>query len=92
MPNDERERLVEILRDNFLDLGYSDEYVADILLKNDVVPVVRCKECMYKVDYSSRCMCGRNATNTGETIVGLMAVDEDFYCGYGIPKERSDTE
>ena len=45
----EREKLIQILRVPIFphELADPTEVVADYLLDNDVVPVVRCKECKY---------------------------------------------
>lgn len=44
-----REKLIKILRQPIFPYEYADptEVVADYLLDNDVVPVVRCKGCVY---------------------------------------------
>ena len=51
-----REKLIKILRTPIFphELADPTEAVADYLLDNDVVPVVRCKDCIY--NEKSSCM------------------------------------
>lgn len=94
MPNT-REKLIELLKYSpFLDVvnGYKSrptfEMAADHLIANDVVPVVRCKDCYYFTE--------ENDFRTGKHLgygechrcMGLLFKDNDF-CSYG---ERRDSE
>ena len=45
MPNT-REKLIELLERSYF---YSDESLADCLIANDVVQVVRCKDCKHSI-------------------------------------------
>jgi hypothetical protein len=85
MQNDMRDRLVEILGDKSCPkqipcdiCEYQDFYnchhyaVADHLIANGVVPVVRCKNCIYANDYGTICRYG----------VGRQ-VEPEHYCSYG---------
>ena len=49
----------------------------------DVVEVVRCKDCVHKVELHGRVMCGRTARGNGNLIMGLIATDADDFCGHG---------
>ena len=73
-----REKLIEILRVPIFphELADPTEVVADYLLDNDVVPVVRCKDCKH---YNGHRYC----INIAETVL-----DDDF-CSYG---ERKDND
>lgn len=64
------------------------EVVADYLLDNDVLPVVRCKDCKYwevrtSNETAGECMCGDKSTGYGSC---FFSFSEDF-CSYG---ERKD--
>ena len=78
-----REKLIEILRVPIYphELADPTEAVADYLLDNDVVPVVRCKDCKYfipKVDGTvGFCKCGEVCG-----YLTTMRVADDF-CSYG---------
>ena len=81
MPNNKRERLIKILNyvaDNVL-LFNTDGFIknfADYLLKNDVEPVVRCKDCEYWKNNDCR------------KDIALVSPNENDYCSYG---KRRDT-
>ena len=58
------------------------EVVADYLLDNDVVPVVRCKDCKHmKID--------RNGYRWCLVWTGINCMGDDGFCNYG---ERKDNE
>ena len=80
MANEMRDRLVELL--NVVgDSNITDnevKIVADYLLTNDVVPVVRCKDCKWLYKPSLLCTHKRNRVfNTG------IKRDFNCYCSYG---------
>ena len=72
-----REKLIEILRVPIFphELVDPTEAVADYLLDNDVVPVVRCKDCKHLgiKDFAFGC-CNRK-------MIGIIQPDD--YCSYG---------
>ena len=71
-----REKLIEILSVPIYphELADPTEVVADYLLDNDVVPVVRCKDCKkYK---TIECSCG------------CFCVSEEWYCADGERKHH----
>lgn len=74
-----REKLIEILRVPIYPHEMADptEVVADYLLDNDVVPVVRCKYCT--VPHNSWTGCPK--------LNGLVP-PPDFYCAYGERKDN----
>lgn len=49
----------------------------------DVVEVVRCKNCIHKVDYCGRLMCGRQMYKFAEGVGGLVATLPEHFCSYG---------
>ena len=76
-----REKLIKILREPIFphELADPTEAVADYLLDNDVVPVVRCKDCMHRYTASSGVIfCTQHIT--------VSAEDDDF-CSYGERRE-----
>ena len=78
-----REKLIEILRVPIYphELADPTEAVADYLLDNDVVPVVRCKDCKHCIYISYAC---------GDVRCGKLHTDyikEGDFCSYG---ERKD--
>ena len=81
----DKKRLIEILRKPIFphELVDPTEAVADYLLDNDVVPVVRCKDCIhYRKDTF---WCDMNSQDRGEYFNWY----EDDFCSYG---ERKDNE
>ena len=81
MANEMRDRLVELLNVAVGDSNITDnevKIVADYLLTNDVVPVVRCKDCKWLYKPSLLCTHKRNRVfNTG------IKRDFNCYCNYG---------
>ena len=75
----ERERLIEILSRKVYPREGIDPavVVADYLLDNDIVPVVRCRECKYaknaKVNKKGYRICPASH----------MEIVDDDYCSYG---------
>ena len=78
----DREKLIEILRVPIYphELADPTEVVAEYLLDNGVVPVVRCKDCKHWCEDTLSCMCGNHYDDNWYA--------EDF-CSYG---ERKDNE
>ena len=81
-----REKLIEILRVPIFphELADPTEAVADYLLDNDVVPVVRCKDCenwMYEYDDVGLCV-----TDVPD-VEGVQRYACDF-CSYGERKDN----
>ena len=71
-----RERLIEIIKNAPRNTrAFNDQY-ADYLLKNDVEPVVRCRDCEYWKNNDCR------------KDIALVSPNENDYCSYG---KRSDT-
>ena len=81
-----REKLIEILRVPIFphELADPTEAVADYLLDNDVVPVVLCKDCKYRIETSASST--KIACTKG---VNWQAVEQNHFCSYG---EREDNE
>ena len=64
------------------------DIVAIITPTAHVVEVVRCKDCVHKVDSKNRVMCNRNAQIMFGEWCGLTATDNDHYCSYGERREN----
>ena len=76
MANEMRDRLVELLEQKMH--PYLADDIADFLIENDVVPVVRCKDCKWLHKPSQLCTNKRNRVfNTG------IKRDFNCYCSYG---------
>ena len=76
MQNEMRDRLVELLEQKMH--PYLADDIADFLIENDVVPVVRCKDCKWLHKPSLLCTHKRNRVfNTG------IKRDFNCYCSYG---------
>lgn len=64
------------------------EFVADYLIANDVVHVVRCKDCKHyektTLGNGDRCMCTK--------FLGLTIPKPDDFCSYGEKKANADPE
>ena len=56
-------------------------------LEIDAVEVVRCKDCMHKIQFDSRILCSRTAQKTKGAWYGLEATGEMNFCSYGKRKE-----
>lgn len=54
----------------------------------DVVEVVRCKNCLHKINYKGRAMCTLYAEEAFGVWYGLNATRDEHFCSYG---ERKDT-
>ena len=80
-----REKLIKILRTPIFphELVDPTEAVADYLLDNDVVPVVRCKDCKHFGGHGA-CHC-HAADENGTPIF----VREDDFCSYGERKDNA---
>ena len=74
-----REKLIEILRKPIFphELVDPTEAVADYLLDNDVVPVVRCRDC--KKSEGGLC--------PFEGVYPWKTMDDDGFCSFGERKE-----
>ena len=96
-----REKMIELLSDAELPmkcdgrtvawyaLGYDEAlYMADHLIANDIVPVVRCKDCKHYDNSEGICWCHLNS----KFFPGGMdwhGFPEDGFCSYG---ERKDND
>lgn len=78
----DREKLIEILRATIFPHELVDplEAVADYLLDNDVVPVVRCKDCKDASVYEHEVFCG---------LIGAYLGLNDF-CSHGERRAADD--
>lgn len=78
-----RNKLIEILREPIFphELADPTEVVVDYLLDNDVVPVVRCKDCLYWEEYDGEMFCLCNANLMTDTA-------PDDFCSYGERKDN----
>ena len=81
----EREKLIEILRVPIYPHELADpaEVVADYLMDNDVVPVVRCWGCRHFTPGMAVGMCKRDAKRV------VLPVPYNHFCSFG---ERRDSE
>ena len=75
----ERQKLIQILSVHIYhhELADPTEVVADYLLDNDVVPVVRCKDCIHCMDRKRYLRCVRFGFSNGHE------VRPDGFCCYG---------
>ena len=91
-----REKLIELIwyAENVLPLPVGtecEELVADHLIANDVVPVVRCKDCVYgKNNYLVKglCLCEKTMHHAihGDRPKNALMCEDDF-CSYGERRE-----
>ncbi len=71
-----------------IDTPYNDESTCELFKnKAQFVEVVRCKDCVHKVDYNGRTMCSKFATKSGDHWCGLEAKDDEHFCSHGKRKE-----
>ena len=77
-----REKLIKILREPIFphELADPTEAVADYLMDNNVVPVVRCKDCkhFYTDEYYGATTCDHNC---------IVEPDNNDFCSYGERRE-----
>lgn len=87
----ERERLIEILSRKVHPREGIDPavVVADYLLDNDIVPVVRCRDCKHHRTLLKRDLCTKNAFIISGIEAGLKITGENDYCSDG---EREETK
>lgn len=93
MQNNIRDRLVELLKDTLHEWECDIQpetvsQIADHLIENEVVPVVKCKDCKYSRDKNKeekRYLCEGVliCTNCEATEDGWCAKYLDDYCSYG---------
>ena len=84
----DKKRLIEILRKPIFphELVDPTEAVADYLLDNDVVPVVRCKDCKYCRTASwGEKFCARKQQDG--VYAELSNLRDDDFCSYGERRE-----
>ena len=84
MANEMRDRLVELLNVAVGDSNITDnevKIVADHLIENGVVPVVRCKDCKY-YKAQKQSVNWKNKKKYCCRVVALK-VNENDYCSYG---------
>lgn len=66
------------------------------LLKNapaaDVVEVVRCKDCEKHYIVLGRDMCAKNASGSGDHLIGLSATLPDAFCSRGVRKDGGEND
>ena len=76
-----RDRLIELIDNTIFraDKGRIAEQIADNLIANDVVAMVRCKNCVFCVGPED--MCGNIYCR-----LHLGRFDENAYCSYGKPR------
>lgn len=77
-----REKLVELIREIVIPFWAGE--IADHLISNDVVPVVRCKDCKYWQDNNGGYPHDECCWGKGET------PDPDDFCSYGERKDGDD--
>ena len=94
MQNDMRDRLVELLinadvydsyacklctKEDYCDYCNAEK-LADNLIANDVVPVVKCSQCQKR--YTTECALWFSQLDDKQYFCGAIHND-DFYCSYG---------
>ena len=94
-----REKLIELLYEaedkcNYADCGQCEyigldacgfRMIANHLIANDVVPVVRCKDCKHYIPLDNEC----EEPHNHYTEEGFREVHDNDFCSYG---ERKDNE
>jgi hypothetical protein len=90
-----REKLIEILRVPIFphELADPTEVVADYLLDNDVVPVVRCKDCKFSsedggYDSIEQMKTHLNCRRIHIGFIGCAIVPKEGFCSYGERKDN----
>lgn len=75
-----REKLIKLLERSYF---FSDASLADCLIANDVVPVLRCKKCKYWSDGIKEC-----TDRVKFCTIGYYMVGENGYCVFGERKDN----
>ena len=73
-----REKLIELLKESGVAFPIS---TANFLIANDVVPVVRCKDCKHYHHYGEDVY--------GCRTYGMMKTEHDGFCSYGERKDKN---
>lgn len=88
MANEMRDRLVELIKQAKQKTKNANcdmernMHFADHFIENDVVPVVRCKDCKHGDFYCNSILCGNaHAPWYNDEFDALMELDD--YCSYG---------
>ncbi len=58
----------------------------------DVVEVVRCKDCEKHYIVLGRDMCAKNASGSGDHLIGLSATLPDAFCSRGVRKDGGEND
>ena len=95
-----REKLIELVSDAELPMKNDGRiigwyaldfhgalYMADHLIANDVVPVVRCKDCKYYYDYGVNREYCCHRSKDGRQVFDVKFKADDF-CSYGVRKDN----
>lgn len=58
----------------------------------DVAPVVRCRDCAKHYVVLGRDMCAKNASGSGDHLIGLSATLPDAFCSRGVRKDGGEND
>ena len=58
----------------------------------DVVEVVRCRDCAKHYVVLGRDMCSKNASGSGDHLIGLSATLPDAFCSRGVRKDGGEND
>lgn len=74
---------------------WTPQRVKTLLLRQpaaDVVEVVRCRDCAKHYVVLGRDMCAKNASGSGDHLIGLSATLPDAFCSRGVRKDGGEND
>ena len=74
---------------------WTPQRVKTLLLRHpaaDVAEVVRCKDCEKHYIVLGRDMCAKNASGSGDHLIGLSATLPDAFCSRGVRKDGGEND
>lgn len=89
---DEYIRREDALRALYEDYAYPAMDIIKGIPSADVVDVVRCRDCAKHYVVLGRDMCAKNASGSGDHLIGLSATLPDAFCSRGVRKDGGEND
>ncbi len=92
MAADEYIRRADALHALYEDYAYPAMDIIKGVPAADVVEVVRCRDCAKHYVVLGRDMCAKNASGSGDHLIGLSATLPDAFCSRGVRKDGGEND
>lgn len=89
---DEYIRRADALHALYEDYAYPAMDIIKGVPAADVVEVVRCRDCAKHYVVLGRDMCAKNASGSGDHLIGLSATLPDAFCSRGVRKDGGEND